>query len=200
LVRGILHDVRGDLAIIFGQCELGERNCQRGEVDIAAERFARVRMVAKNASQRINSVAPERGLGLAIVRSAVKELGAQMVIDSRRGKGACISITFPPVRDPNVLKFNLGDAALKFGAAIRNHLERFGIKLMLDVDHYPYVAGDELKAQSILQNLCINARDAICQARQETGLITICMESLETGVILQVRDNGPGFPEPAPTA
>ena len=59
--------------------------------------------------------------------------------------------------------------------------------------HLPTVFGDSTKLRQLLHNLLQNAEQAVAEVSQPQ--IVVRTSEVENGVVLSVRDNGPGFPE-----
>ncbi len=57
----------------------------------------------------------------------------------------------------------------------------------------PTVFGDSAKLRQVLHNLLQNAEQAVAEVARPS--IVVRTEARENGVVLSVRDNGPGFPE-----
>jgi len=57
----------------------------------------------------------------------------------------------------------------------------------------PTVFGDSTKLRQLLHNLLQNAEQAVAEVSQPQ--IVVRTSEVENGVVLSVRDNGPGFPE-----
>lgn len=64
-------------------------------------------------------------------------------------------------------------------------------------DGLPEVPGSEGELNQVVLNLVVNASHAIGDSDQSKGRITVTSQSTETGVRLEVRDNGGGVPEAA---
>lgn len=84
---------------------------------------------------------------------------------------------------------------------IRRRIQRPGIEVRMHVEEdlpRPWICAHQI--QQVLMNLLLNSRDAILQddTRSEPGLIEVSLESTlfenHQGILLKVRDNGPGVP------
>ena len=84
---------------------------------------------------------------------------------------------------------------------IRRRIQRPGIEVRLTIEKglpRPWICAHQI--QQVLMNLLLNSRDAIVQQenRKEPGLIEVSLESSlfgnAQGLLLKVRDNGPGVP------
>jgi signal transduction histidine kinase len=66
-----------------------------------------------------------------------------------------------------------------------------GVRVTLEVpDDLPLVAGDEVQLELAITNLVTNALDAMPQG----GHLTVTAAARDSGVVLEVRDTGPGMP------
>jgi signal transduction histidine kinase len=64
-------------------------------------------------------------------------------------------------------------------------------------DDSPLVQGDRVQLQQVILNLIVNAIDAMRSLREGNRDLLICTQKAEpNGVLVEVRDSGPGF---APT-
>lgn len=68
------------------------------------------------------------------------------------------------------------------------------LEMMLE-DDLSEVLGSEGELNQVVLNLVVNASHAIGDSDQAKGHITVTSKSIETGVRLEVRDNGGGVPE-----
>ncbi len=95
----------------------------------------------------------------------------------------------------------LGSLVSRTLGLIRRRIQRPGIEVRLSVEEdlpRPWLCSHQI--QQVLMNLLLNARDAILQqeGRTEPGVIVVSLESTlfegQQGLLLKVRDNGPGVP------
>ena len=78
---------------------------------------------------------------------------------------------------------------------LRSDYERHGIKLSLQADRaLPRVLCNSLQVQQVIVNLLRNSLEAIIEAGQRDGKVTIEAERQgDKAILVRVRDNGPGF-------
>lgn len=93
-----------------------------------------------------------------------------------------------PVRVPQILAETL--------ELLRPEIDRAGVRVEQRLaGSIPPVMGDMLQIQQVLINLLRNAIEAISDAAQERGTITIQVSRGDPGYLdFEVRDTGPGFP------
>ncbi len=86
------------------------------------------------------------------------------------------------------------NSALADAAAIANHqLELSHVKVHQDLaTDLPVVRGNANQLQQVVLNLLINAQQAM---KQQGGNVWLTSRAVETGVEVQVRDDGPGIPK-----
>jgi C4-dicarboxylate-specific signal transduction histidine kinase len=195
-VRGALHDLRNYLAVSFGELELCEKDFARGHFENALARVRRVKVVQLDGCKLIDSVAPiVHGQGLGIVSQAASSMGAKLKIESFPNKGAKITLKFAKAAAPMIgQQFDLAACVVRFAGLITDQLKMLGIELKLNICELQlHACGDMMHTQRILQNLCINSRDAIVRAKRIKGEIVLTVHADEAFAILSVLDNGTGF-------
>jgi PAS domain S-box-containing protein len=96
---------------------------------------------------------------------------------------------------------DLGALVQRTLGLIRRRIQRPGIEVRMRIEEdlpRPWLCAHQI--QQVLMNLLLNSRDAILQdgSRTEPGLIEVSLESTlfenNQGILLKVRDNGPGVP------
>jgi signal transduction histidine kinase len=101
-------------------------------------------------------------------------------------------------------QFDVSIVALRVYRDFQAHLEKLGITLYVDTSPMPLpVQGDGFACQRALQNLVINARDAIIRAgrnQPSVGKIAIATGKDASHVCVSVSDNGVGFSGELPEA
>lgn len=74
-------------------------------------------------------------------------------------------------------------------------LEKKGIRLSIDVDpEFPIIRADGIQLQQAIHNLIVNAAEAILGAGRSGTVETTIRVSEVDEVIIEVQDDGPGFP------
>ena len=93
-----------------------------------------------------------------------------------------------PVRAPQILAETL--------ELLRPEIDRAGVRVEQKVAaSVPPAMGDALQIQQVLINLLRNAIEAIADASQERGTVTVDVRRGDPGFLeFEVRDTGPGFP------
>ncbi len=81
-------------------------------------------------------------------------------------------------------------------AMLAREFDRNGIEVRLDfADALPNVVGDRVQIQQVVMNLMMNASQAMSAMPSGDRLIEIDVEPDRDGVVLIVRDTGPGLPD-----
>jgi signal transduction histidine kinase len=99
---------------------------------------------------------------------------------------------------------DLKDKLAELEALLREDLEKKGIRLTIDVDpDLPVLRADGVQLQQAIHNLIVNGAEAILGAGR-SGTIKAGVAVSAGDVLIEVQDDGPGFPpgfdvnEPAP--
>jgi PAS domain S-box-containing protein len=100
----------------------------------------------------------------------------------------------PPRKDAVAIN----DAILEVIALTRSEAANNGVSVRTQLaDDSPLVQGDRVQLQQVILNLIVNAIDAMRSLREGNRDLLICTQKAEpNGVLVEVRDSGPGF---APT-
>ena len=78
---------------------------------------------------------------------------------------------------------------------VGENLKRHGVRVVLDVSaDLPPVHARPQQVQQVLLNLLINSKDALVQSGRDDREVRLHAETQDGGVVLAVRDNGPGVP------
>jgi C4-dicarboxylate-specific signal transduction histidine kinase len=81
----------------------------------------------------------------------------------------------------------------------RGETSRGGVQVKTALaDHMPHIRGDRVQLQQVMLNLIVNAVEAMAGVAQESRSLLITTEKAESGgVLISVRDTGPGLPPAA---
>jgi len=117
---------------------------------------------------------------------------ATKIINHLREFGRKSAVKMEKVRLNNVLR----DAH----DILSEQLKLRGIEVVWSLqENLPPIIGDAGRLEQVFLNLLINARDAIEEKKEDTGVkggrITIKTQSKQTTVIVEVGDTGPGIPD-----
>jgi signal transduction histidine kinase len=89
---------------------------------------------------------------------------------------------------------NLNDPILDVAALIRGEVQQKGITLTLQLaPGLPPVLGDRVLLQQVILNLTMNAVEAMTAARSEPPSLVISSARDADGIVVAVRDSGPGL-------
>jgi signal transduction histidine kinase len=102
----------------------------------------------------------------------------------------------------STLHTSVGDTPVNLESTIRElignyspSLERQNIRIVANIEENFKIRGSGGFLHSIVQNLILNARDAILEADRDSGNIRVSTYRNESAVVLEVEDNGIGIPE-----
>lgn len=96
----------------------------------------------------------------------------------------------PPRHEPVNLNASLSEIAELLRATLAP-----GVLLRTQLaDACPHVTGDPVELHQLALNLALNARDAISSQPEPRGVILLATSNEPQGIILRVRDTGPGIP------
>ena len=101
----------------------------------------------------------------------------------------------PPQQQP----FAINDAILEVMTMTRAEAAKDGVSVQTKLaDGLPLVQGDRVQLQQVILNLVVNAIEAMRNSGEENNELLVCTQKAEPdGVLVEVRDSGPGFATPA---
>ena len=92
-------------------------------------------------------------------------------------------------------KVDLKAKLAELEALLGEDLEKKGIRLIVDVDpDFPIVRADGIQLQQAIHNLIVNGAEAILGAARGGIVAVIVSVSGDGEVLIEVQDDGPGFP------
>ena len=95
---------------------------------------------------------------------------------------------------PRKERFDLNAAINEVIALARSAIIRNGVLVETRLaDELPLVQGDRVQVQQVVLNLILNAVEAMSSVESGARVLLISTESDETGVLVAVRDSGPGI-------
>ncbi len=93
---------------------------------------------------------------------------------------------------------DLNEALREALELITRQIKNHQITLDLNLNRHPMlISGDALQMQQIISNLVTNAIHALDESTQKDKLIRITTSQVDSEMVLEVYDNGPGLPEQA---
>jgi signal transduction histidine kinase len=97
----------------------------------------------------------------------------------------------PPRHD----QLDINEAILEVIEVTRSELLRNGISLQIELaKNLPLIRADRIELQQVILNLIINAVEAMSEAGKESrDLLISTAEDISSGVLVAVRDSGPGL-------
>jgi len=148
------------------------------------------------ASARNNARAAQNFLEIALPDlDEVREALASVVADTDRAEEIIDRIReqikkAPPRKD----RFDLNAAINEVILLTRNVINRNGILVETRLaDGLPFIQGDRVQVQQVLLNLILNAVEAMGSVEARARELLVSTEQDRTGVLVAVRDSGPGF-------
>jgi len=189
----------------------GERRYREAQMELAhAHRLATMGQltasIAHEVNQPITGVVTNAHAGLRFLDARPIDLGEvrQILEDIVKGgnrAGAVVGrirdlITKAPPRNdrldineaiPEIIEFARGET-LRSGVQVKTAL----------AEHLPHIRGDRVQLQQVILNLILNAVEAMAGMTQESRSLLITTGKAESGgVLVSVRDTGPGLPPAA---
>jgi C4-dicarboxylate-specific signal transduction histidine kinase len=89
--------------------------------------------------------------------------------------------------------FDLNEAIGEVMVMVRTALEREKVSAHTDLMHMAPIMGDRVQLQQVLLNLIMNAVEAMSAVSDEARELTIRTEQSKAGILVVVRDSGPGI-------
>ena len=180
-----LHQARAELAHVARLTALGELTAS-----IAHEINQPLTGVVSNANAAtrwLAARAPDVGEArLALERIVEDGMRASRVVERVRA----LARKLPLQKD----WFNLNDPIADVAALIGGEVQQKGIALTLQLaPNLPPVLGDRILLQQVILNLTMNAVEAMAAARSESPSLVITSAHDGDGVVVAVRDSGPGL-------
>lgn len=96
---------------------------------------------------------------------------------------------------PRQVCLDLNEAIREVITLTRGEAAKTGVSVRMDLaDGLPLIYGDRVQLQQVLLNLIINAIEAMSGVTETPGALLVCSQKAEpNGVLVEVRDSGPGF-------
>jgi C4-dicarboxylate-specific signal transduction histidine kinase len=90
--------------------------------------------------------------------------------------------------------FDLNEAINEVIEMVRNAIDKNTVSARTSlIEHMPSVRGDRVQLQQVIMNLILNAVEAMSSVEEGARELSISAEPSETGVLVTVRDSGPGI-------
>ena len=98
---------------------------------------------------------------------------------------------------PRVDRFDINDAIREVIGLTRAEAVKNDVSVQTELgDGLPLVKGDKVEVQQVVLNLIINAVEAMSSVGDGARELLISTARAESGVLVSVRDSGPGLPAP----
>ena len=164
LAANVMHEINNPLAFV------------RSNLDFLRTEI-RARPLAEPVREELDEVFGETQVGLERIRQIVADLRGFSRMD---GEGAAEC----------ALTDVVSDAAMLAGVRLK-HVARLKVEVPREL---PSVHASPRRLAQVLLNLMVNAGDALEQARVAEGEVRVRGWARDGRVLLDVEDNGPGFP------
>ena len=189
-----------DNARLYGEINRQLDDLRRAQIEVVkAERLSAVNGLAAGVAHEINNpltiiMAQLHLMGQAPMSTQVEE--ALSVIDAAAKRAASIVrdlILFAEHRPPRRSRCQVAEQIREVVAFEEARLESEGISLRTNLEPVPDIWADHHHLQEVLLHMIQNAQHAMVEAHGG-GVLTIKTTMLESGVRIEVGDDGPGIP------
>jgi signal transduction histidine kinase len=96
--------------------------------------------------------------------------------------------------DTRFVSLDLGEVVRDVVRAQDDEARSHGVTVSLDIQPHPQIVGDRLQLGQVLLNLLRNGIEAAAENRTRQKLVWIRLRHSDSGIQLDVEDNGPGVP------
>jgi len=189
-----------DNARLYGEINRQLDDLRRAQIEVVkAERLSAVNGLAAGVAHEINNpltiiMAQLHLMGQAPMSTQVEE--ALSVIDAAAKRAASIVrdlILFAEHRPPRRSRCQVAEQIREVVAFEEARLESEGVSVRTNLEPVPDIWADHHHLQEVLLHMIQNAQHAMVEAHGG-GVLTIKTTMLESGVRIEVGDDGPGIP------
>jgi len=189
-----------DNARLYGEINRQLDDLRRAQIEVVkAERLSAVNGLAAGVAHEINNpltiiMAQLHLMGQAPMSTQVEE--ALSVIDAAAKRAASIVrdlILFAEHRPPRRSRCQVAEQIREVVAFEEARLESEGVSVRTNFEPVPDIWADHHHLQEVLLHMIQNAQHAMVEAHGG-GVLTIKTTMLESGVRIEVGDDGPGIP------
>ena len=189
-----------DNARLYGEINRQLDDLRRAQIEVVkAERLSAVNGLAAGVAHEINNpltiiMAQLHLMGQAPMSTQVEE--ALSVIDAAAKRAASIVrdlILFAEHRPPRRSRCQVAEQIREVVAFEEARLESEGISLRTNLEPVPDIWADHHHLQEVLLHVIQNAQHAMVEAHGG-GVLSIKTTMVESGVRIEVGDDGPGIP------
>src|SRR5215470_15096138 len=198
------HRILGTLALdnarLYGEINRQLDDLRRAQIEVVkAERLAAVNGLAAGVAHEINNpltiiMAQLHLLSQGPMSRQVEE--ALSVIDAAAKRAASIVrdlILFAEHRPPRRSRCQVAEQVREVVAFQEARLESEGVSVRTNLEPLPDIWADHNHLQEVLLHVIQNAQHAMVEANGG-GLLTISTTLVESGVRIEIADDGPGIP------
>jgi PAS domain S-box-containing protein len=186
----------------------GERRYREAQMELAhANRLAMMGQltasIAHEVNQPITGVVTNAQAGLRFLEGGTIDLGEvrQILEDIVKGGNRAGEVV-GRIRDlikkepPRNDRLDINEAIPEIIEFVRGETSRSGVQVKTALaEHLPHIRGDRVQLQQVMLNLILNAVEAMAEMSQDSSSLLITTGEVESGgVLVSVRDTGPGLP------